>query len=168
MAIIRKLPSISGNEEMTQIIEQRFDSNELSGFSKLLLEYIQWMANKQRAKQTLSLRDILTWIDFMNAGVNKLKMNSHVVYTHSLCMILLDGLGIGSGLTSSLKILHEECFSKLLEQIPEEVRLVFSGVKQNIIHHDQYSFGIKPFFISKGTTGSSQVSYALEATHNLK
>lgn len=51
----------------------------------------------------------------MNICLSKLNLNPYFAYIHGANMVLIDGLGIGSGLSNySIKMLREECYSKLL------------------------------------------------------
>ena len=98
----------------SQIIEKQFSTESLKGFSKNILEFIQWFSEKQKLRNMLSIRDILTWCNFMSAAVRNLSMNPYSSFVHGAAMILMDGLGFGSGISASMRLFRDECSRKLL------------------------------------------------------
>eukprot|EP01114_Cavostelium_apophysatum_P009738 TRINITY_DN2299_c0_g1_i6.p1 TRINITY_DN2299_c0_g1~~TRINITY_DN2299_c0_g1_i6.p1 ORF type:complete len:3028 (+),score=822.70 TRINITY_DN2299_c0_g1_i6:117-9200(+) len=157
------VPSISGTEELAQIIEKQFTSPKLSGFSKHILDFTQWFTEKQKSRAVLSIRDVLTWCNFMNIGVDSLDLDAYQSFIHGAFMVILDGLGIGSGLSLSIRTLREECYRHLLEQVPAESREAVVSATPAFVGTEK-SFGVSPFFVQKGAHASSRpLSYALSA-----
>eukprot|EP01116_Phalansterium_solitarium_P008707 TRINITY_DN2266_c0_g2_i3.p1 TRINITY_DN2266_c0_g2~~TRINITY_DN2266_c0_g2_i3.p1 ORF type:complete len:1859 (-),score=760.71 TRINITY_DN2266_c0_g2_i3:142-5718(-) len=119
------VPAVGDLEELGQIVENKFAAPQLAGLSKTLLEFMQWFIDRQRSRGALSLRDILSWVDFLNMAVQNLGMDSALAYLHGACMVLLDGLGVGSGAAvAASDALRVECFRRLCEQLPPQVRSV--------------------------------------------
>lgn len=49
------------------------------------------------AHQVLSIRDLLSWVDFINAASSDVETS--LVFAHGAQLVLLDGLGLGVGLS---------------------------------------------------------------------
>lgn len=111
----------------------------------------------------------------MNVGVAKLKLSPYEAYMHGLSMVLLDGLGIGTGLSTSLKVLREDCYNALLAQLPgtqcQRESSFLSDHMQHLVKQKRVGsvvftdtkFGMDPFYILKGTVPKGKISYALNA-----
>lgn len=110
------MPSISSHEDLQQIIEEKFTSNSLSGYSKPMLEFVDWFLSVQRERRTVSLRDILSWVGFMNETVGKNTLDAPISFVHGACLVLLDGLGVGSSVAneSTARKLKTTCLRKLI------------------------------------------------------
>ncbi|XP_076336290.1 midasin isoform X2 [Tachypleus tridentatus] len=135
-------------------------------------EFVQWFTNNSIGRRcTVSIRDILSWVDFINQcteGSKDGKLTVGSTYIHGGCLVFLDSLG--SGVTSigtsreinkvrneSLHFLHWQV-KKYTGQYNdlESCGLFFTSDKESSlkVYSTLDTFGIKPFYIS---TGSSQV-----------
>lgn len=104
-------------------------------------------------------RDILSIIDFMKLGVTHLQMSPAIAFTEALHMILFDGLGIGTNMSSTMSGEYKQkCFDKVIDLLPIELRgdvLSFYSSSSSLACNEQ-AFGINPYFIPIRDTSSSQ------------
>lgn len=113
------VPSISSHEDLQQIIEERFTSKSLEGFSKSILDFVDWFLSVQRGKKTISLRDILSWVGFMNETEKKNLLSAPLSFVHGACLVMLDGLGVGASVANEnmARKLKVSCLHKLIGKI---------------------------------------------------
>lgn len=181
------MPSISSHEELQQIIEEKFTSPSLAGYSKPMLEFVDWFLSVQRGRRAVSLRDILSWVGFMNETVRKSTLPAPISFVHGACLVVLDGLGVGSSAANEImaRKLRVSCLQKLIgkftflfshlglttliEFIPqsqqEHARDVFidSAQSYKLTSTAKSAFGITPFFIHVGPAPISGIQFSLEA-----
>ncbi|XP_072761011.1 midasin [Anoplolepis gracilipes] len=133
-----------------------------------ILRFTEWLHTTEVGKKlTVTIRDVLTWVDFINtctrcdALISKLPIGE--AYYHGACLTYIDSLG--SGCTGS------ESISKLKDFAKAALRFVRSEV-ENTIRSDLNNetswtneknimdtsdvFGIPPFYIKKGSHTSSE------------
>lgn len=81
-----------------------------------MLEFVDWFLSVQRGRRAVSLRDILSWVGFMNATVGKNTLAPPISFVHGACLVLLDGLGVGSSAAneSMARKLKVSCLQKLI------------------------------------------------------
>jgi midasin len=110
------VPSITSYEDLQQIIEERFTPKSLQGYSKPVLAFVEWFLNVQRGRRTVSLRDILSWVGFMNETVQMNLLGAPISFVHGACLVLLDGLGVGSSVSNEniARKLRVSCLQKLV------------------------------------------------------
>lgn len=80
------------------------------------MDFVEWLTNQEFGRQCiLSVRDILSWVNFMNVMVeesNSAKEHRHLYvspvmsFVHAACLVYIDG--IGSGLSSSVHFVVEK------------------------------------------------------------
>lgn len=95
--------------DLNDIIMHNLDveSSQCNGklsLAKAILSFVLWLPTTDVGKKLLvSIRDILTWINFINVTTSseKFKLNIADAYYHGACLTYIDGLG--SGLTGSEK-----------------------------------------------------------------
>lgn len=76
----------------------------------------------QRLPAPLSLRDLLSWVVFINETSPTLGPQG--AYVHGAYLAVLDGLGLMGGGAAGAAVLQRSCHQLLLEQLPEEQRWV--------------------------------------------
>lgn len=123
----------------------------------------------------LTLRDLHSWLAFMGATLSQPStITPWEAYAHGACLVLLDGLGLGMGLS------HETCerirkgaAKEISSHAPSLERSLVDSVlwpnrnsptqRRKDVHRDNF-FGISPFFIPMGLhVPPSKISFALEA-----
>lgn len=77
----------------------------------------------------ISIRDIITWVEFMNA-VNG-KCSDASAFVHGLDALLLDGIGVGSGQSDGAnQLLRETCIREAQKALEEEGKFSFHDEKE--------------------------------------
>eukprot|EP00644_Phytophthora_capsici_P001912 jgi/Phyca11/108045/e_gw1.14.477.1 len=107
----------------------------------------------------VTLRDILSWINFITSVVKKqevdlsVKVAAWTAFVQGAALSILDGLGLGSdkALHTALKA-REEAYHYLLELVPDEERLVKQKVLNSFTAEEttEGKFGVSPFMIPRG------------------
>lgn len=111
-------------------------------------------------KLTVSIRDIISWVRFMNEVALR---NEHPVgfgasYVHGACLVFLDSLGSGS--TGNISFDWKKTKDALLQFLCWQAQQMssqpldtkaFSDVLSSSFRNDENLFGIEPFLIPKGT-----------------
>ncbi|XP_064960659.1 midasin-like isoform X3 [Musa acuminata AAA Group] len=162
------VPPVSDIKELTSIAVERFIKPDLSGFANYMLSFWEWL-NKLQIGRTLTVRDLLSWVSFVNVAEQNL--GPIYAFLHGIFLVLLDGLSLGTNISKhDTKKLREDSLLFLvgeLKMADSTLVLVDSqltklenygwgdGVKQmsiltcnNIDSKEQ--FGINPFYISIG------------------
>ncbi|KAF2076411.1 hypothetical protein CYY_002268 [Polysphondylium violaceum] len=172
------VPAISNHNDLLQIVEERFKYPQLKGKGSMMLEFIEYLLTIQKNKRVISLRDILSWISFMNLCIEKNLLSANESYIHGACLVLLDGFGMGSNSSSEsegLK-LRDACLTKLLSQIAEEEEreilrgsLIASTTASNTLVRDETRFGIHPFYINAApASNATNLQFSMNAPTTFK
>ncbi|GES99488.1 midasin [Rhizophagus clarus] len=169
------VPSVTDHEDLLQIIENQFSHDSLAGYGHKILDFIEWFSHSLNNNRTIiSLRDILSWVLFMNSTVEQL--GPHESFINGGSLVFLDGLGsnAASGSLLSGQVLKEfrmKCLAKLSELKGDPKQDNFfsqSFTNENEkIHYTESLFGIYPFYIPKGTFGNCQITFTLQAPTTL-
>lgn len=137
-----------------------------SGFGKAMLQFLEHFVRTELGnKCVISIRDLLSWVTFINKVCESKCLDPGLAYIHGACLVLLDGLGsgrTGTGLKGWRK-LKEGCLSYLCQQVwqktgvqPSTVTLDGKlGLQLNFVNNDTH-FGIEPFIIPKGPVKENQ------------
>lgn len=71
------------------------------------MDFVEWLTNQEFGRQCiLSVRDVLSWVNFMNVLVEDKELNSAKEYSHlyispvmsfihAACLVYIDGIGSG-------------------------------------------------------------------------
>ncbi|CAI2169296.1 7876_t:CDS:10, partial [Funneliformis geosporum] len=171
------VPSVADREDLLQIIESHFVHESLAGYGQKILDFIEWFSHALGNRIiTISLRDILSWVLFMNSTIEQL--GSHESFIHGGYLVFFDGLGsnatTGSLLSGQvLKEFRMKCLGKLVDlnsdlKLDNVVNRSFaSDNNMGKIISTESLFGIHPFYITKGTLGSTQITFTLQAPTTL-
>jgi len=174
------VPQIVDDEDLLQIMNQNLKEEVIQPFGKQILGFVHWFANEVNKGRTIfSLRDILSWINFINLTYKII--GPEVAFIHGGSMVFLDGLGINPMLGVSVTGLdngkfRRSCekklasFAKLNDQAAtptKDLSKVLEITNSDIISNDEI-FGIYPFTIPKGKYPSKQVKFDFKAPTTLK
>lgn len=97
----------------------------------------------------ISVRDILSWIKFINQSVVKLGPESS--FYHGVCLVFLDGIGCGSGEVERISRSAAETFiSSLFNKYGKKLR-------KPAVTAENGFYGISPFYIEKGSASTIAV-----------
>ncbi|KAG8091817.1 hypothetical protein GUJ93_ZPchr0012g21118 [Zizania palustris] len=154
------VPAVTDVDELKSIAIERFTNAELSCFVDCIVNFWKWF-NQLFTGRMLTIRDLLSWITFINVTEGNLGPQQALI--HGLFLILLDGLALGMNVSKTEATeLRSTCLSFLLEELQKvEGKPLNSEMKDlknygwgdhtrdiDISHPDH--FGITPFYIAKG------------------
>lgn len=106
----------------------------------------------------LSLRDILSWVKFINHCTDKLNNENSgldicTAYIQGACLVFLDGMGAGTTGHESLLALKQfrtRALNFLYKQMQSNIKYNPKNLEISHIESTEDRFGLPPFFISKG------------------
>lgn len=121
-------------------------------------DFLEWLTERTRGRTIISIRDILTWVEFMNIG-HAQDIKGVDAYMHGAAIMLLDRLGTSS-VARNAKVaqggasqLRSECENFLLRQLEG----LASATRESVPTQSELKFcerddkcGIDPFFIARG------------------
>ena len=159
------VPSISERSDFETVLGRSLALNtdlqtsfERSWILSRILDYVEWFnsdicgaVSSPYAGFSLSLRDILSWTNFIvEARKSNTELKISDALYHGACLMHLDGLGLGSGLASdssaALKLKSEQYLSNLLGT---ETISNATGISEPI-GITNGKFGVFPYFINVG------------------
>ncbi|EOA33965.1 hypothetical protein CARUB_v10021460mg [Capsella rubella] len=158
------VPPITDTEELRSIAFSCLSGSKESNIVDPIINFWEWF-NRLQIGRTLTVRDLLSWVAFVNI-INE-SLGPAYAILHGAFLVLLDGLSLGTGFSGrDGQDLREECFAFLLQQLKlfasdtlplelSRMELYGWGDTKTIceesasVRHDNM-FGIDPFFISKG------------------
>ncbi|KAL0415065.1 UNVERIFIED_CONTAM: Midasin, partial [Sesamum latifolium] len=161
------VPSVSDIEELKSIALERIFNPKLAHVVDAMLNFWEWF-NLLQTGRILTVRDLLSWVSFINVVERSLPAES--AFIHGAFLVLLDGLSLGTNIAKGEAAeLRKKCLSFLLEKLkeckPNFDPLSLDGLESYgwadpgglsvVSHADNMDcdslFGIHPFYIEKGT-----------------
>ncbi|XP_027334240.1 midasin [Abrus precatorius] len=131
-----------------------------------MINFFEWF-NKLHPGRMLTVRDLISWVDFFVATEESL--GPEYALLHGVFLVLLDGLSLGTGISKGdAAETREKCLSFLLQKLGvDQSNLLYSklsrmgnyswgefgtgvDVSQSDAKHHDDLFGIDPFYINKG------------------
>ncbi|XP_048350337.1 midasin isoform X2 [Sphaerodactylus townsendi] len=188
-------PQSNHREDLIQIVKHNIHpelclvgtNHNGSDVAEVMMDFIEWLTNQEFGRQcVLSIRDVLSWVHFMNTMVKASLSDSSekcqvagitpaISLVHAACLVYIDGIGSGS-MTCSAKatsLARENCLEYLCGKLSEIVQLTKEQKNELRIYHlkkkreivwMENCVGIHPFYIPKGPLQKNSVSdYALNA-----
>ncbi|KAJ8314873.1 LOW QUALITY PROTEIN: hypothetical protein KUTeg_007023 [Tegillarca granosa] len=193
-------PQSSSRDDLIAIIEHNVKSgihlcnqeDGSSGIGKAIMEFVDWFRNNEIGKRcVVSIRDILSWVSFINTCSKTLvteedvqeesvcnQLDPALAFIHGACLVFLDGLGAGTtsrGKDSDVehtRLLSLDFLLNLVNKMTHQsynlnsLGLVDkkSQVDTAIVQLQSDRLIIWPFSIERGpVTNSFQEKYALTA-----
>uniref|UniRef100_A0A0E0ISW4 Midasin n=1 Tax=Oryza nivara TaxID=4536 RepID=A0A0E0ISW4_ORYNI len=154
------VPAVTNVDELKSIAIERFTNAEVSCFGDCIVNFWMWF-NQLHTGRMLTIRDLLSWISFIN--VTERNLGPQQAFIHGLFLVLLDGLTLGMNVSKTEATeLRRTCLSFLLEELQK-----VEGKPLNSDLHDLKNygwgdhtreidicqpdhFGIMPFYIDTG------------------
>ncbi|XP_067673927.1 midasin-like [Haliotis asinina] len=161
-----------------------------TGFGAAILDFIQWFSNNEVGKKcTVSIRDILSWVNFINTcaipdfgDVSMETTDNNLdpvrAYIHGACLVFLDSLGSDTSSQRadfSVDVARDTCLQYLVKQVSSfgshdynmaDLQLCLqkeAAGKMVVISTDEV-FSIPPFCIPRGDLHPKfSTKYALQA-----
>ncbi|KAL1551716.1 midasin-like isoform X1 [Salvia divinorum] len=160
------VPSVTDIDELKSIASERILEPKLPHIVDVMLSFWEWF-NLLQTGRILTVRDLLSWVSFINVSARNLSAESALV--HGAFLILLDGLSLGSNISKAEAAeLRVRCLAFLLEKLKENATsfdlLGLDGLESYGWADPKSStiltpadnmecdnlFGIHPFYIEKG------------------
>ncbi|KAF7722956.1 AAA ATPase midasin [Apophysomyces ossiformis] len=161
------VPAVSDRDDLINIINEQLTCPSLHGYSSRILDFIEWYTQTLgQARTVVSLRDILSWVKFLNASVS-IGLDPNISFVHGGCLVLLDGLGShgssGSFLAgNTLKDFRLKCLRQLVGDDGANERDILGDAKGSLqISNDKFAIG--PFHIPRGHLVNANIKFTLEA-----
>lgn len=163
--------SVTSREDLLKVLEKSVSrgislgnqEDGSSGIGNSILDFTDWLKISEVAnKFPFSIRDLLSWVQFINITVAKSLLDTPEAYVHGACMTFLDCFGTaltGHIDSETLTVLRSTAINFLLNQIKtvgneytQSLREMLSEKKTTTIvaESDDTKFGMKPFFIELG------------------
>ncbi|KAG6451200.1 midasin [Manduca sexta] len=162
--------SVTTREDLQKVLEKSVNKgislgnqeDGSSGIGTSILDFTDWLKNSEAtSKFPFSIRDLLSWVQFINITVAKGLLDIPEAYVHGACMTFLDCFGTAlTGHIDSevLTTLRKTAIDFLLNQIKtvgseylDNLRDMLSNKQTKFIaESDDGKFGIKPFYVDVG------------------
>ncbi|RKF56890.1 Huge dynein-related AAA-type ATPase [Erysiphe neolycopersici] len=158
------VPPLSDQNDILAIVQSKLNI-ELKIFSTAMVQFAEWFAQKYRhsSMTSISIRDMLTWVNFMN------KCGSYDVYfslVQGAAMVYIDTLGANPAalFTDNSESIMEQRV-KCLQQLGilldcDILSLYFNPIQ---VIDDEREFRIGQFTLQKQSKLSTKLEYAFEA-----
>ncbi|CAH2265457.1 jg10052, partial [Pararge aegeria aegeria] len=165
---------VSTREDLLKVLEKSVSKgialgnqeDGSSGIGNCILDFTDWLKSSEVTnKFPFSIRDLLSWVQFINVTISKGLLDVPEAYVHGACMTFLDCFGTtltGHIENETLVFLHQNAIKLLLTQIKtfgnEYTECLEKMLcNQRLMLKAEYNvskFGIKPFFIECGPHGN--------------
>ncbi|KAM3068057.1 AAA ATPase midasin [Clarireedia jacksonii] len=158
------VPALSDHDDVIHIVESKL-SPSLKRFSEPIVQFAEWFGETYRSSSStsISVRDILAWIKFMNGCAGS---DLYYAAVHGASMVYIDTLGANPAalLALSPETIHEER-AKCLEKLGTFLNYDASSIyfRPVDIKNQKSQLAIGEFSISKLTGASSDTGFAFDA-----
>ncbi|XP_074752140.1 midasin isoform X1 [Athene noctua] len=189
-------PQSNGRDDLIQIVKHNLHprlslggiNHQGADIAELMMDFVEWLINQEFGRQCiLSVRDVLSWVNFMNVMVedeesnaakeyNLLYISPMMSFIHAACLVYIDGIGSGTTSCSADMALlaREKCLMFLCEKMSQFIELtddqknelkIYDRTKEKEFVWMDNFMGIHPFFIPRGPVlqRNSITDYALNA-----
>ncbi|KAF9424906.1 hypothetical protein HW555_000207 [Spodoptera exigua] len=168
--------SVTSREDLLKVLEKSVhkgvslgnQEDGSSGIGTSILNFTDWLKNSEVTnKFPFSIRDLLSWVNFINITVAKGLLDTPEAYVHGACMTFLDCFGTaltGHIDSETLGLLRKNAINLLLQQIKSSGSEYMASLREMLSNKQTKfvaesgpeKFGIKPFYIEVGK-GSTEV-----------
>lgn len=161
------VPSVTDIDELQSIALERILEPNFDYIVDAMLRFWEWF-NLLQTGRILTVRDLLSWVSFINVSAGSLPAES--AFVHGAFLVLLDGLSLGTNISKDEAVeMRGKCLSFLLEKLKENKASFdpssLDGLESYGWANPKSSapksaadnmecdnlFGIHPFYIEKGT-----------------
>lgn len=160
-------------------------SEDNGAVADIIMDFVEWLTNQEFGRRCIvSIRDILSWVNFMNVTVKNdfseadykgTQLDTITALIHAACLVYIDGLGSGTTFCSAASAVsaRQQCMRFLhgklsaIVQITEDIQSdlqMYEKTLQRKIHSLESLFGIHPFYTTRGLFHEESVTdYALDS-----
>ena len=163
------VPALTARQDLLKIVGERCAQEAgVRALAPAMLDFVDFFnfSAYARAGGGASLRDVLSWVDFVNTAVDGKALAAREACEHGCAMVLLDGLGIGTDRSlEEADAFRLQCNDKLRELLDKYCGAPGGGPEAKVAakqHDSDTHFGVHPFFIERGGETASD-AYRLDA-----
>lgn len=145
------VPSLSDTEDILQIVQAKLSANAAHAYAGAMVEFASWFKARfdTSASASVSIRDTLAWVDFVNAFQ---QANLEAAVVHGAAMVYIDTLGANpAGLMSltsnNLDEEREACLQQLGKLVGLDAHAIYGQVFS--VTTSASAFGIGPFTVPR-------------------
>ncbi|NXT02789.1 MDN1 protein, partial [Jacana jacana] len=171
-------PQSNGRDDLIQIVKHNLHpglslagiNSQGADIAELMMDFVEWLTNQEFGRQCiLSVRDVLSWVNFMNVMVEDesnsanslLYISPMMSFIHAACLVYIDGIGSGTTSCSAdmASVAREKCLTFLCEKMSQfleltdhqksELKIYDRTKEKEFVWMDSF-MGIHPFFIPRG------------------
>ncbi|CAG0889502.1 unnamed protein product [Darwinula stevensoni] len=140
-----------------------------TGFGSAMMDFLcHLQSSPLGTRYTVSVRDILSWVNFVNIYMGVGDKSIALAYVHGACLVFIDALGSGntaSMRTEEIAIQREDWLAFLNNQVMDRIGVsVDISAKQELMS-SPCLFGYPSFCIDRGPRGEKSLAgwYTLQA-----
>lgn len=161
------VPQISTREEVESILQTRLHqsiSNDIIDIIGDVWDYASSLSletSSMLGRLALSIRDIISWADFVTVLTNIGTLNAYKALVHGAYFVFLDGLGIGTPSSKyAAQSFQSGCEELLRSRMPQHANYVDIAALRTEstpspgLATDCHAFGASPFFVDLASTSS--------------
>ncbi|KAJ1979967.1 AAA ATPase midasin [Dimargaris verticillata] len=170
------VPAVTDPSDLALIIQERFRHAPLHSYGSAILSFTQWFSLHlpNSGKHSFSLRDYLSWVDFMNHTYPQL--NEAQAFVHGGCLAIVDGLGSQGSPgtfhgTDQLRQFRRACVAQLQQVVvtvqPTDASLLSPELTVQDLVPAAQGLALGPFALSVGPhpiPSSQQFSFQAPTT----
>ncbi|KAL1950443.1 hypothetical protein VTO73DRAFT_5567 [Trametes versicolor] len=159
------VPAITDRRDLECIVDTLWQHEGLRGYTKPLLDFVEWLCTAVGDRAFANLRDILAWVSFSNAAVsrNADSLSPNAIFHHAAEMTFLDGLGSMPQLASYSKDALARFKSEASAVVHTLVPLPSSSNNHQVLSYDPAGIRFGAFSIPSGPLEPTSHSFSLEA-----
>ncbi len=131
-------PLSRDRQDIIDIVQHNLKTGDKPHIASSMMDFIEWFSRSDLGrKSTVSIRDILAWVQF----INSVQLDPKEAFLHGACLVFLDSLGN--------RTVIGEALSRLASSMKLDASVVLSQNQSLSALRNGY-FGIEPFFIEIG------------------
>lgn len=158
------VPSSSDPHDILQIVRAKIPSR-FTSFAESIVQFAQWFSAeyKPSSAATISIRDILTWLDFISSWQAN---DPYLVLLHGAAMVYIDTLGANPAALLAIspdrvQREREKCLEALGQILNYNVASLYTGVPRVLV--DAHFVSVGSFSIARAETAVDISNFSLRA-----
>lgn len=167
------VPAMNDLDDMRAILRDRMQLHAvaLARFVDPIMDFVAWFNAQDEGvvkASPMTLRDVIAWGEFLCAMPRSGDVDEWISFVHGACMVVLDGLGLGTGAArSSCTAFRVASLARLVASVPGEVSaacatsVALDSVPRLVLADS--TFGVPPFVIDRAGAALGPAAYAFDA-----
>lgn len=156
------VPPLEDPDDVEAVIRAHLPVSAVDEVAPRMTAFWQWYRQGTPGRSPMSLRDVLSWCDFV--GRTARFLGAEDAFVHGAYLVMIDGQGLGSGAALATNAQgHTTCVEYLRTQLPEaSVSASPSTLPPSSVSPDGMFWGIAPFCVATGGAPAA-TAYHLDA-----